>query len=315
MRVVDAAEAERLLDYPALIEALAVAFRAHTESPDRTVYPVQGADAEGGILFLMPAWRAGAAIGVKLVTYFPGNARRDLPWIHGQYVLFDGATGVPRLLLDGTVLTRRRTAAMAALAARYLARPDSTTLLMVGTGSLAPHCVRAHAAVLPLRRAMIWGRDPAKARAVVAGLAGEPYAAEAVADLAEAIAEADVIVCATSSRAPLVLGEWLRPGQHVALLGSFQAGMCETDDDALKRGPVFADTREGVLAEAGEIIGAIERSRFAADKLAGDLADLAADRVPGRSGFDQITLFKSVGTAIADLAGAELADRLVRRLT
>ncbi len=263
MRVVDAAEAERLLDYPALIEALAAAFRAHTEAPERTVLPVSGAGSEGGILFLMPAWRAGAAIGVKLVTYFAGNARRDLPWIHAQYVLFDGATGVPRLLLDGTVLTRRRTAAMAALAARYLARPDSATLLMVGTGSLAPHCVRAHAAVLPLRRAIFWGRDPVKAHAVATELSGEAYAVDAAEDLAVAVDEADVIVCATSSRAPLVRGAWLRAGQHLSLLGSFQAGMCETDDEALSRCRVFADTRAGVMAEAGEILGAIGRGRFA----------------------------------------------------
>jgi ornithine cyclodeaminase len=158
---------------------------------------------------------------------------------------------------------------------------------------------------------MIWGRDPAKAAAAAAGFASEPYAVAPVASLPAAVAEANVIVCATSSRVPLVLGEWLRPGQHLALLGSFQSGMCETDDAALARARVFADTRAGVLAEAGEVLGAIERGRFRAEDLAGDLADLVTCRVRGRADPDQITLFKSVGTAIADLAGAELALRPV----
>ncbi len=315
----DAAAVAALLDPRGLVDALQAGFRAVIEAPPRSHHATPAAAATaaeaargdpaqgGGMLMVMPAWRGGAAIGVKLVTYFPGNAGRGLSLTHASYVLFDGTTGQPRLILDGTELTRRRTAALAALAARHLARPRASRLLVVGTGSLAPHCARAHAAVLPIRNVRIWGRDPAKAAAVARELAGEPFTAEAASDLRAAVAWAEVIVCATAARAPLVEGDWLSPGQHLGLLGSFQAGMCETDDAALSRGRVFVDTREAALAEAGELLGAIARGRFQAGDIAGDLRDLARGTVAGRGGAEEITLFKSVGTGIADLAAAEYA--------
>jgi ornithine cyclodeaminase len=303
MLVLDAAATERFLPYPALIDALAEAFRDPIDPPHRNVHDVPVPGGESGILFTMPVWRAGRAIGVKLVTYSPANAARGLPGIHGTYVLFDGATGVPRAVLDGTVLTRRT----AALAALHLARSSSATLLVVGTGALAAPSARAHAVVLPLQRVLVWGRDAGKAAAVAKELQGEAFAAETAPDLRAAVELSDVIVCATSSRTPLIHGDWLRPGQHLGLLGSFQAGMHETDHVAFRRARVFADTRAGVLAEAGEVLAAIERGHFASHDLAGELADLAAGRVEGRRTPDEITLFKSVGTAIADLAAAELA--------
>lgn len=301
MQVLDAAETARLLDYPSLIDSLARGFAQKVVSPGRAHH-----DTGPGTLMLMPAWREGAAIGVKLLTLFGENPARHLPFIQASYLLFDGATGTPRLLLDGTELTRRRTGAMAALAARHLARPDAQTLLMAGTGALALHCVRAHAALGGLRRVLVWGRDAAKAGAVAGTLAAEGMDAAAAPDLAAAVAAADIIVCATSARTPFLRGDWLRPGQHVSLLGSYQPGMAEADDTALRRSRVFADTREGVLTEAGEIAGAMARGVFRETDIVADLPELARGEASGRTGAAEITLFKSVGTAIADLAGAEL---------
>jgi ornithine cyclodeaminase len=256
----------------------------------------------------MPAWRPGAALGVKIVTVFPDNARRALPSVCGTYLLLDAATGVPVAVLDGTALTLRRTAAASALAASYLARGDSAVHLMVGTGTLAPHLIAAHRAVRPIRETLIWGRDPAKAEALAANLAASGTAVVAVPDLAAAVATADVITCATLSAQPLVLGAWLKPGAHLDLVGGYRPDMREADDDAIRRARVFVDT-ETALHEAGDIVQPLRSGALAPEDIAGDLSCLARGTCDGRRAVDEITLFKSVGTALEDLAAAESAIR------
>ena len=307
MRVLSAADLASALDYAPLIDRIEETFREGCTVPVRHHHTIPVAGEPDATLLLMPAWRNGRFVGVKVVTVFPGNAARGQPAIAASYLLFDGATGVLLALLDGAELTARRTASASALASRHLSRPDSTRLLMVGTGTMAPHLVRAHACARPIRHVAVWGRSPEKAARLAAVLDGPDLEATHAADLEAALGEADVISCATLATEPVVLGAWLRPGQHLDLVGAFTPEMREADDEALARARVYVDTRDGALVEAGELVGAIKRGVIAADDIRGDLFDLTRGTAKGRAGADEITLFKSVGTALGDLAAATLA--------
>lgn len=306
MLYLDAGAVAARLDRAALIDALDRAFRSEVQAPARQHHDVGGAARTDGTLLVMPAWSA-TAVGVKLVTVYPRNAARGAPAVHAAYALFDASTGELRATLDGTELTRRRTAAASALAARYLARGDCSRMLMVGTGSLATHLIESHALVRPIREVRVWGRRPERAEAVAAALRGRAFAIEAVAELRAAVEWADLISCATLATVPLVHGAWLRPGQHVDLVGAFTPRMREADDEALLRAEIYVDTRSGALAESGELVQAIAAGVIGAADIRGELADLARGAVPARRDRGDITLFKSVGTALEDLAAAELA--------
>lgn len=326
MRKLSAQDLAAALEYRPLVERLRTAFREGREAPVRHHHPLpppSGAPPEEtGTLLLMPAWtpeadgegasaeRSGERyVGIKVATVFPSNARRSLPSVLASYLLLSGETGEPLALLDGEELTLRRTACASALAADYLARKDAEHFLMVGTGNLAPHLVRAHASVRPYRRISVWGRTPEKARRLAERLREERTApeVEAVPELESAVGEADVISCATLARDPLVLGRWLRPGTHLDLVGAFTPEMRESDDEAARRARVHVDTREGALAEAGDVLQPLESGALRRDEIVGDLFQLTRGEVPGRRAPDEITLFKSVGTALEDLAAAELA--------
>jgi ornithine cyclodeaminase len=304
----DAAAVAARLDRKALIDALAAAFRHPASVPERRHYEIPSANPgqRPGALLVMPAWRVGAALGIKWVTVFPDNAARGLPAVAATYVLLDAETGQPRALLDGGELTLRRTGAASALASRLLSAADASRLTMVGTGRLAPHLVESHALVRPIREIRIWGRTPERARELASSLRRPGWIVEATEDLRSAVRWAHVVSCATLSRRPLVLGEWLVPGQHLDLVGAFTPEMCEADDAAVARSELFVDTRAGALSESGEILGAIRRGAIAADSVRGELADLVTGRA-ARSAPSAVTLFKSVGTALEDLAAAELA--------
>jgi len=315
------------LPFPELIEALREGFRTGAQVPLRHHHTIRrtapGGEAEpDATLLLMPAWtgpgaerEAGDAeppsgpIGVKVVSVFPGNARRGQPAIAGLYLLLDGASGQPLAVMDAAALTARRTAAASALAADYLARDDAARMLMVGAGTLAPNLIAAHAAVRPIRRVEIWNHNPERAHALAASLAAEGLDATATDNLAKAAQEADLISCATLSSAPLIRGEWLSPGCHLDLVGAFTPQMREADDTALQRAQVFVDTRAGATKEAGEIVQALTSGALSEADIRGDLFELAGGRVAGRRDRDEITLFKSVGTALEDLAAATLVAR------
>ena len=255
----------------------------------------------------MRRWRANGAIGVKLVTVFADNVIRSLPAVHACYVLFDGNTGAPLAMLDGNELTLRRTGAASALAAKYLARPDAERLLMVGTGELAPHVILSHAEVRPIKAVRIWGRRSERAREVADAVSGHDFSVDVCNDLEAGVAWADIISCATLSQTPLIEGRWLRPGQHLDLIGAFRPNMREADDVALTRAALYVDTRAGALVEAGEFVQTLAAGLIEPSDIKGELSELVRGLVPGRSDPDAITLFKSVGTAIEDLAAAELA--------
>jgi ornithine cyclodeaminase len=304
----DAGQVAARLGRAPLIDALMQAFRSDHEVPERLHYALGGPENPLGTLLVMPAWQMHGSLGVKLVTVFPGNGRLGLAAVHAAYALFDATNGLLRAVLDGTELTRRRTAAASALAARYLARADADRLLLVGTGGLATHLIESHAVVRPLRSVRVWGRHPERAAAVARALADRPYAVEAADDLEAAVGWADIISCATLSQAPLVRGAWLRPGQHLDLVGSFTPAMREADDEALARASIYVDT-PGALAESGELVQAIASGAICATDIRGDLGELARGALPGRRSAEEITLFKSVGCALEDLAAADLAVR------
>ena len=178
---------------------------------------------------------------------------------------------------------------------------------MIGAGAMAPHLIAAHASVRPIREVVIWSRDPAKAEALAARLAGRAYHVTAAADLDEAVASADIVSAATMSRTPLVHGRFLAPGTHVDLVGAYTPEMRESDDEAVVRARVFVDTREGAMHEAGDIVMPLRNGTLTAERIEADLFDFAAGRHSGRRTDEEITLFKSVGTALEDLAAARLA--------
>lgn len=313
MQYLDAAALAARLDRTALIDALEQAFRSPCEVPAREQYQVRAAaaGASGGTLLLMPAWRPGGSMGVKLVTVYPDNGREGLPAVAASYVLFDAANGRPLALLDGGELTKRRTAAASALASRHLSSPASSRLLMVGTGQLAAHLIESHALVRPIREVRIWGRRPVRARALADALArarppGATWSVQCADDLEASVRWADIVSCATLAREPLVKGAWLAPGQHLDLVGAFTPEMREADDEAMARAELYVDTREGVLKESGEILGAIARGVIRESAIRAELGELASGRFR-RSAPHAITVFKSVGTALEDLAAAELA--------
>jgi ornithine cyclodeaminase len=299
---ISGAVVRRLTPMGALIAALKNAFVDGAASPPRQHYDLPG----HGTLLLMPAWRGEVNAGVKVVTIYS----RSEPSVQATYLLLDGRSGRPRAILDGTMITKRRTAAASALAAGMLARPEAHRLLVLGTGALVPHLVEAYRAVRPINEVSIWGRDHDKARACAAAIQCRGLSVQAVIDRQQGFGRADIISAATLSTTALVTGAELNPGTHVDLIGAFKPEMCEADPTCFARARVFVDTRDGALTEAGDLLQAIAAGALTADRIEADLADLCAGRHCGRGDDAQaITVFKSVGTAIEDLTAAETVCR------
>jgi ornithine cyclodeaminase len=305
LRYVPAAEVHASLDYPSLVDALREEFAAGATAPVRASHEVT---PEGDRLLLMPAWD-GHGVGVKIVTVYPRNRERGLASVSALYVLLDGATGHPLALIDGEALTLRRTAATSALASSYLSRRDASRLLVVGTGALAPYLAAAHCAVRPIARVLVWGRSSDGAARMANELAAQGIPAEPTASIAAALANCDLVTCATTAREPLVHGRDVKPGMHIDLVGAFTPAMRESDDDLVVRSTVFVDTFAGALKEGGDLVQPIASGVVARDHVRAELADLASGRHAGRRDATEITLFKSVGTALEDLCAARLVVR------
>ena len=242
-------------------------------------------------------------MAVKTVSVLPGNPAEGRPTVHGAMIVFDGATGAVRAVIDSALVTRWKTAADSILGARLLARPDATRLLIVGTGSVAESLTEAYPAAFPGIEIEIWGRTPAKAAALAARTG-----ARAVDDLEAAVARADIVATATMARAPSLEGAWLRPGQHLDLIGAFTAEMREVDDKALCRARIFVDSYDTTLAHIGELKDPLARGVIARADILGDFYALVGG-APGRRAAEDITLFKNGGGAHLDLmtAGVILA--------
>lgn len=312
MLILNTEETRAALPWGALIDAVESMFAGRCVMPVRHHHDIEVPGEASATLLLMPAWVPGEYIGVKLVSVFPDNHRRGLPAIFGSYLLSSGKTGELLAVLDGGELTARRTAAASAVASRYLSDENAETMLMVGTGRLSLNLMEAHASVRPLHTFHIWGRNTSNAEKTAEEARALGLNAMAVTDLERAARQADIISCATLSSEPLVRGAWMKPGAHLDLVGAFKPSMRESDDEAVRRARLFADTREGVLSEGGDIMQPIRDGIISAASIQGELSELVQGTVRGRTSDSEITLFKSVGAALEDLAGAMLAYESAR---
>ncbi|KAJ7300291.1 hypothetical protein O6H91_09G093500 [Diphasiastrum complanatum] len=316
--LISASSMRAVLSYPSLIDALQSAFsRTHLVSvPDRHHYPlISSALDQNATLLIMPAWSdpsatSNAFIGVKIATVFPRNNLIGLPAVSASYLLLSAETGAPLCVLDGKELTVWRTACASALAATFLAKDQAHTLVMVGAGAMAPHLITAHIAARPsLNTVLIWNKTAHKAAELADQLAKDSALKgvdfKECSDLEAAVSRADIVSCATLSEVALVEGGWLKPGVHLDLVGSFTPAMKECDDEAVRRARVFVDSSMA-LKESGELVGALQRGVISPQDVVGDLSELAKGEKIGRQTDEEVTLFKSVGCALEDLATAAL---------
>lgn len=307
MKIITSKLVDQLLDYPSIINALGTAFRSNYTVPQRQHLTVDNPNAkQNSTLLLMPAWEAGKFIGVKTIIVAPENNKYDLPAIQGTYILYDGEKGIPLLSIDAQRLTAKRTAAASALASSYLSNPESESLLMVGTGVLAPELIKAHASVRPIKQVFIWGRNFGKADILARQLNSAELKVNAVPAISEIIQRVDIISCATLSKKPLVFGNMLRPGQHLDLVGAYLPDAREADDEAIRRAQVYVDIRESAPVEVGELVIPIKNKVINLEDIRADLFELCTEKHPGRQSLEEITFFKSVGHALEDLAAARL---------
>ncbi|GGG10096.1 ornithine cyclodeaminase [Dokdonia pacifica] len=292
--------------FPKLINEIQKAFsskktiaplRHHHDFPN----PTTGADTT---LLLMPAWNPSEDAGVKIVTISPENVQFDLPSIQGTYIYLDATKGTIKAILEAKELTAKRTAATSALASSFLSRTEASSLLMIGTGALSINLIKAHASVRPIREVFIWGRNFEKAKALSKTLQNEKYTVTPVQTIEEKIKEVAIISCATLSKRPLVLGKHLKPGQHIDLVGAYKKDMREADNETVTKSSVFLDTYQGGLKESGDIVIPLQEGIIQESDMKADLFELCAATKKGRTSKEEITLFKSVGHAIEDLAAA-----------
>jgi ornithine cyclodeaminase len=301
MKIFDAEATRAALLFERLVPTLRALFASGCEVPPRHVHEIAGSLTS----LLMPAWQPGRCYGVKVVNVAPGNAARGLPALHSVYLLFDANTGAPMAQIDGGEITARRTVAASALAASFLARGDARRLLVVGAGRVARLLPAAYRAVRTIDRIAVWARDATKARALAEAWRADGFDAQAATDLEAAVRSADVVSCATLATEPLIRGHWLAPGSHLDLIGSFTPQMREADDACFAGANLYVDTEEA-LQKSGELLGALSRGVFAPGEVRGTLGALCRGAALGRDSDDERTVFKSVGTALEDLAAAML---------
>ncbi len=299
LAILDAGDVARLGTYRGLVQAIAEGHRHQPALCERLVY---GPDDDGSgspqRFMALPAWVPGATIGVKLVTVFPDNPSLGRPGIQAVVLLFDGETGEPVALLDGTELTYRKTAADSALGSQLLSKPDSATLLMVGAGGLAAHLIEAHRTVRPsIERVLIWNRTSAKAEKLVAS----GVADEVVSDLSSAVGQADIICTATMAREPLIEGDRLSPGTHLDCVGAYLPDHREVDDKVVERAEIFVDSYDAAVQEGGDLVIPLAAGTIGPSRILGDLASLVSNDGPTRSGPEAITMFENGGGGHLDL--------------
>jgi ornithine cyclodeaminase/alanine dehydrogenase-like protein (mu-crystallin family) len=304
MKLFDTASTRQALPFDALIAAIERMFVTGCQVPPRHMHKISSDQGEAGTVLIMPAWHGGY-MGIKTVNIFPGNAVRGLPGLFSTYILYSAATGQPLAQMDGDEITSRRTAAASALAASYLARRNARRLLVVGSGRVASLIPDAYRAVLPIDEITVWSRNHDAACRMAGQLTAAGCAVQASADLAHAVRQADVVSCATLATEPVIHGAWLGPGSHLDLIGGFTPQMREADDACFTGSSLYVDTVEA-LQKSGDLLGPMSRGLFAPGDVAGTLEALCRSLAAGRRADQARTVFKSVGTALEDLAAAIL---------
>lgn len=304
MNYFDSSAVSNALPYPQLIDALAHGLQLPIEAPPRSFFTPND---DASCVLIMPAWKTKEVFGVKLVSVWPSNKDIGSPTVSAVYVLLSCENGMPLAVIDGTELTLRRTAAAAALAASLLARKNSQTLAMLGTGALSVPLVQAHASVMHFKNILIWGRQKNKALSVVAELKNLGIESTYSEDLSATLNKADVVAAATTATEPFIISKWLKPGTHLGLIGAFTPQMAEAEPALMSKVQIFADNRSAVLEKGGEILQAIDQGIISPSSIEGELSELASAPTRSWRNNDQaITVFKSVGFASLDLIAAEL---------
>lgn len=304
MLLITAEQIRENLDWTETITALEQMFGGNCVAPPRHHHTIGLKGQQDATMLLMPAWVPGSYNGLKLVNVYPGNSQKGIETILGTYILMQGETGEVLAIMDAGELTARRTVCASALASKFLSRPEAEHLLIVGSGRLAKYLGFAHGAVRSLKHIHIWARNRQKAHIVAELYLQSGFEASVVEDLESGCSQADIISCATMAHEPLITGNWLRPGTHVDLIGGFKPTMREVDSEAVSRSTVFVDTRIGALSEAGDLLIPIEQGVITQESIAAELSELVSLHHPGRTDEWEITLFKSVGASIEDLAAA-----------
>lgn len=310
MKHFDMKAIQTALPYPLLVDALAQGLQQFAETPARSFF---SPNQDASCVMIMPAWRPHQMMGVKLVSVWPENNAKGESAVSAVYVLISCLDGRPLAVLDGTELTLRRTAAAAALAAKRLARENSETLAVLGTGSLSVPLVQAHTDTMRFKNVLVWGRQFYKAQLVVNQLRELGIEVRAMSDLHKTLAMSDVVAVATTSTEPFLKAAWVRPGTHISLVGAFTPQMAEAEPGLISKSQLFADCRASVLEKGGEVFQAIEQGLILDSDIIADLAELTAQ--PDRSwrhDAQAITVFKSVGFALLDLIAAELVIKASR---
>lgn len=305
MNFVSGERIAELFDYQEFLPQLSSAFCDEYVVPQRHHYHYEnGQGPNPSTLLIMPAWSQGNYVGVKTVTVSPYNGDFDLPSIQGTYSLINATNGLIEAQLDAKSLTVKRTAAASALASSFLSRKDSESLLMVGTGALSAELIKAHCAVRPIKKVWIWGRSLKKVKTVIDRLNLPNVECNTIATIEAGIKVADIVSVATLSPDPLVFGKWLRPGQHLDLVGAYRPDMRESDDEVVKKASLFVDSIPAALEEAGDLAIPLKEGIIKKEDIKADLFALCHGKQKGRNSSEEITLFKSVGHALEDLAAA-----------
>lgn len=310
MKHFDMKAIQTALPYPLLVDALAQGLQQFAQTPARSFF---SPNQDASCVMIMPAWRPHQMMGVKLVSIWPENNAKGESAVSAVYVMISCLDGRPLAVLDGTELTLRRTAAAAALAAKRLARENSETLAVLGTGSLSVPLVQAHTDTMRFKNVLVWGRQFHKAQRVVNQLKELGIEVRAMGDLEETLALSDVVAVATTATEPFLKAAWVKPGTHISLVGAFTPQMAEAEPVLMARSQLFADCRASVLEKGGEVFQAIEQGLVLDSDIIADLAELTAqlDRSWRHDG-QAITVFKSVGFALLDLIAAELVIKASR---
>lgn len=314
MKYVDKSQIDKALNFPDLVDHLRSAFAGNWVTPVRHHHSMENVTDNSPVtntLLLMPSWTGpnpAAAnenyYGVKVVSVMPNNGAVNLPSIFGIYYLADGNTGQPLCIMDGTRITVWRTAAASALASTYMSREDSSTLTMIGAGALAPFLIRAHMAVRPITKVYLWNHNIHRAHELAEQLRAEGLPVESTPDLVSAIGKSDIVSSATLTTTPLIFGKWIKPGTHVDCVGAFTPEMRETDDELVKLATITCDTFAGAMKDCGDLAQPLASGVIKESDVVADLHSLTRGQHPGRTSPEEITLFKSVGNALEDLAAA-----------
>jgi 1-pyrroline-2-carboxylate reductase [NAD(P)H] len=312
MQIINAKEVHAALSYPELVDALQGAFGGPYSQPPRQVFLLDDDPDNFDAFALLPAWND-TIIAVKAFTYYPSNSEPH-ELLYSKIMIFDRAHGEPLALVDGTTCTFWRTGGISGLATRLLSREDSSTMLLLGTGNLSTYMIRANASVRPLKKIMVFGLPDGmppieSAEAVMAQMSKELPTIEfsVISDLERACGEADIIICATSSPDPLVKGAWIKEGTHLDFIGNHHADKRECDTEVITKGNVYVDSYVNAFKEAGEILVPIKEGVFRKEDVVAELSEMCSGKATLRTDDKEVTIFKAIGQALADLVAASKA--------